>query len=114
MSNAAPTVDRAALAVLVSGGADSAVLLAEFLSRHERVFPLYVRCGLFWEEAELAHLGRFLDALRDPSLQPLHVLEMPVRDLYDAHWSLTGEGVPGGDTPDDAVFLPGRNVLLLA
>ncbi|MFZ8477477.1 7-cyano-7-deazaguanine synthase, partial [Staphylococcus aureus] len=29
-------------------------------------------------------------------------------------WSLTGQGVPGADTPDDAVFLPGRNVLLLA
>jgi 7-cyano-7-deazaguanine synthase len=114
MSTAAPTADRAALAVLVSGGADSAVLLAESVPGRERVFPLYVRCGLFWEEAELAHLRRFLDALPGPSLRPLHVLEMPVRDLYGAHWSLTGEGVPDGDTPDDAVFLPGRNVLLLS
>jgi 7-cyano-7-deazaguanine synthase len=114
MSTAAANPDSAALAVLVSGGADSAVLLAESLADHERVFPLYVRCGLFWEEVELSHLRRFLAAGRRPSLRPLHVLEMPVRDLYDAHWSLTGEGVPGGETPDDAVFLPGRNVLLLS
>ena len=114
MATDALTADRAALAVLVSGGADSAVLLADTLSRHDRVFPLYVRCGLFWEEVELAHLRRFLAALSGPSLRPLHVLEMPVRDLYGQHWSLSGEGVPGPDTPDDAVFLPGRNVLLLA
>jgi 7-cyano-7-deazaguanine synthase len=114
MSTAAPATDRAALAVLVSGGADSAILLADSLPDHDRVFPLYVRCGLFWEEVELAHLRRFLEALPVPSLQPLHVLEMPVRDLYDVHWSLSGESVPGGDTPDDAVFLAGRNVLLLS
>src|SRR5438876_462009 len=31
-------------------------------------------------------------------------------------WSspLTGAGVPDADSPDEAVFLPGRNVLLLA
>jgi len=114
MSTVSPIPDAAALAVLVSGGADSAVLLAESLADHDRVFPLYVRCGLFWEEVELAHLRRFLEAVRRPALRPLHVLEMPVRDLYDAHWSLTGEGVPGVDTADSAVFLPGRNVLLLS
>jgi 7-cyano-7-deazaguanine synthase len=106
---------RTPIAVLVSGGADSAVLLAESLRSHSRVHPLYVRCGLFWEEAELPHLHQFLDAVRTPALAELHLLEMPVRDLYrDNHWSLTGDNVPDGDTPDDAVFLPGRNVLLLA
>jgi 7-cyano-7-deazaguanine synthase len=103
------------IAVLVSGGADSAVLLAESLRSHSLVHPLYVRCGLCWEETELVHLRRFLDVVRSPALAGLHILEMPVRDLYrSSHWSLTGENVPDGDTPDDAVFLPGRNVLLLA
>jgi len=37
-----------------------------------------------------------------------------VADLYGEHWSVTGRGVPGAETPDEAVFLPGRNVLLLA
>ena len=41
-------------------------------------------------------------------------LEAPAGDLYGDHWSLTGKGVPDADTPDAAVYLPGRNVLLLA
>src|SRR5207302_1661103 len=60
------------------------------------------------------HLHRFLAAAAAPALKPLHVLAMPVADLYGAHWGLTGAGVPGADTPDEAVYLPGRNVLLLA
>lgn len=102
------------LAVLVSGGLDSAILLAEASRRHPEVHPLYVRFGLAWEEVELAHLRRFAEAVATPALRPVSVLEMPVRDLYGAHWSVTGERVPGADTPDEAVFLPGRNVLLLA
>jgi 7-cyano-7-deazaguanine synthase len=102
------------LAVLVSGGLDSAVLLAEALRGRPAVHPLYVRTGLFWESAELHHLRQFLDAVTSPALRPLHVLELPVADLYGDHWSLTGRGVPDADSPDEAVFLPGRNVLLLA
>jgi 7-cyano-7-deazaguanine synthase len=102
------------LAVLVSGGLDSAILLAESLERHPAVWPLYVRFGLFWEQAELRHLQRFLDAVRSPVLQSLTLLDMSVRDLYGDHWSLTGIGVPDAGTPDAAVFLPGRNVLFLA
>ena len=34
-------------------------------------------------------------------------------DLYDGHWSLTGRGVPAADGPDQEVYLPGRNPLLL-
>lgn len=100
--------------MLISGGLDSAILLGEALREQAAVQPLYVRCGLFWEEAELAHLRRFLDALRSPALRPLHILQQPVGDLFDAHWSLSGSNVPGADTPDEAVFLPGRNVLLLS
>jgi 7-cyano-7-deazaguanine synthase len=81
--------------------------------RGDEVAPLYVRCGLFWEEVELRHLRRYLAAVAAANLRPLHVLEVPVRDVYGPHWSLSGAGVPGADTPDEAVFLPGRNVLLL-
>lgn len=111
-----PTAADAAhpLAVLVSGGLDSAILVAEALTRRSAVWPIYVRFGLFWEPVELHHLHRFLDAIRAPALQPLTVLEMPVADLYGEHWSLSGKDVPAAGTPDAAVFLPGRNVLLLA
>src|SRR5262245_43368462 len=102
------------VAVLVSGGLDSAILLAEMLRQREVVHPLYVQFGLYWEAEELRHLRRFLGAVRRPSLRSLHVLDLPVRDLYGDHWSMTGHGVPDALSPDDAVFLPGRNVLLLA
>ncbi len=102
------------LAVLVSGGLDSAILLGEALRSCSAVHPLYVRHGLSWEPVELSHLRRFVEAAHAPALRPLSVLEMPVADLYGDHWSVTGRGVPGADTPDEAVFLPGRNVLLLS
>lgn len=106
---------NATLAVLVSGGLDSAILLGEAGRTHRAVQPLYVRQGLFWEEVELTHLQHFLAALPDGHVLPLHLLELPVRDLYaPTHWSVNGQSVPDAATPDEAVFLPGRNVLLLA
>jgi 7-cyano-7-deazaguanine synthase len=114
MDHSSPTDAARSLAVLVSGGLDSAILVAESLSRYAAVWPIYVRFGLFWESVELHHLHRYLDAIRAPALRPLTVLEMPVADLYGEHWSLSGKGVPAAGTPDAAVFLPGRNVLLLA
>jgi 7-cyano-7-deazaguanine synthase len=100
--------------VLISGGLDSAILLGEALGTATAVYPLYVRNGLSWEAAELQHLCRYLEAVHVSALRPLTILEMPVADLYGDHWSVTGRGVPGAETPDDAVFLPGRNVLLLS
>jgi 7-cyano-7-deazaguanine synthase len=104
----------AAIGVLTSGGLDSAILLGETLRHHAAVQPIYVRQGLLWEGAELDHLDRFLDALRQPALRPLVVLDLPVADVYGDHWSLHGRGAPGAETADEAVYLPGRNVLLLA
>src|SRR5262245_10116485 len=114
MSATRDTTDRSALAVLVSGGLDSAILVAESLDSHPAVHPLYVRFGRAWEAAELAHLRRFLEAIATPALRPLVILDMPVGDLYGRHWSITGEGVPAAGTPDELVFLPGRNVLFLS
>src|SRR4051812_16298448 len=74
-----------ALAVLISGGLDSAILLGDALGKHEPIQPLYIRCGLLWESAELAHLHRYLKAIACAPLRPLVVLEQPVADLYGAH-----------------------------
>jgi 7-cyano-7-deazaguanine synthase len=104
----------ATVAVLISGGLDSAILLGDALRRGSTVHPLYLRMGLYWEEAELHFLRRYLDALRGPALAALRILELPVADLYGEHWSLHGRAVPDADSPDEAVFLPGRNVLLLS
>jgi 7-cyano-7-deazaguanine synthase len=102
----------ARIAVLASGGLDSAVLLAD-LARENTVFPVYVEAGLHWEPREKRALESYLGALEMPNLQPLTVLEMPVRSFYGQHWSTTGQGVPGYEAPDAAVYLPGRNVLLI-
>jgi 7-cyano-7-deazaguanine synthase len=109
-----PATPTEPLAVLVSGGIDSAVLLAEAVRAYPAVHPLFVRTGLIWETAELDHLHRFLTAIASPALRPLRILEEPVAELYGRHWSLTGVGVPAAGTPDELVYLPGRNVLLLA
>jgi 7-cyano-7-deazaguanine synthase len=102
------------LAVLISGGLDSAILLGDALRHHAAVTPIFIRCGLAWEGVERAYFDRYLAALARPALKPLVVLDQPVRDLYGAHWSTTGANVPDASSPDEAVFLPGRNVLLLS
>jgi len=84
------------------------------VDRGGRILPLYLRCGLRWEAAELHWLRRFLRAVRSPRLLPLEVIEMPLGALYGRHWSLTGRRIPGARSLDRAVFLPGRNALLLS
>ena len=101
------------IAVLASGGLDSSILLAD-LARTAEVFPIYVRKGLLWEEEELRSLNAFIGALHSSNVHGVTELCVPVEGLYGDHWSLTGEGTPGADTADDAVFLPGRNVLLVS
>ena len=106
---------RPSHAVLTSGGVDSAVLVADLARRGWSVQPLYIRFGLTWEATEEAHLRRFLNALpANLQAEPLVVFDLPIADLYGAHWSVSGAGVPDDTTPDSAVYLPGRNLLLLA
>jgi 7-cyano-7-deazaguanine synthase len=99
--------------VLLSGGVDSAVLVGKLLQEEQCVVPFYVRTGCLWEGCELKMARRFLAALACPKLADLVLLETPVADLYDRHWSLSGQAVPDESTPDEAVYLPGRNPLLL-
>ena len=100
-------------AVLFSGGLDSAVLLAEEAARAD-VQPIYVKVGLAWEGAERAALARLLTSgIGGPNVRPLVVLTVDMTDVYPAtHWALQGRP-PNYDTPDEAVYLPGRNIVLL-
>lgn len=99
--------------LLLSGGLDSAILLGHLLDAGRRVQPFYVRSHLRWEAAEEAAARRFVAALQSSQLAELVALEMPVADLYRDHWSVTGRQVPDAASPDEAVYLPGRNALLL-
>jgi 7-cyano-7-deazaguanine synthase len=100
-------------AVLLSGGLDSAVLLADAAQRAERVQPLYVSVGLAWEADERAAIARLLQAAPFRNVAPLAQLHFDMRDIYPpTHWAIRGEA-PGFDTPDEDVYLEGRNIVLL-
>jgi 7-cyano-7-deazaguanine synthase len=99
--------------VLLSGGLDSAVLAAHE-AQDTRVLPVYVSVGLAWEAAELAMVDQLL---RAPVLagrtDPLARVEFTMRDVYPpAHWAIRGVP-PAYDTPDEDVYLTGRNLVLL-
>lgn len=98
--------------VLFSGGLDSAVLLAHE-AETARVHPLYVSVGLAWERAEQAMIARLLAAEAFRDVAPLTVVEFNMRDVYSpAHWAIRGVP-PAYDTPDEDVYLVGRNLVLL-
>lgn len=108
-------VVKRSAAVLCSGGLDSAVLLADELSQGGRVQPIHIRCGLAWEDAEGRVIARLLSAPpfanRTPELVTLSVTTL---DLYpDQHWAILGTP-PAFDTPDEDVYLEGRNLLLIS
>lgn len=101
-------------AVLLSGGLDSAVLLAEEAACGE-VQPIYVSAGLAWEPAERAVVSALLaQKALGPRVRPLASLSVEMRDVYAAtHWAVDGHP-PAYHTPDEDVYLPGRNIILLA
>ncbi|MGE3276917.1 MAG: 7-cyano-7-deazaguanine synthase [Vicinamibacterales bacterium] len=99
--------------VLLSGGLDS-VVLAAAMAREGTVHPVHVSVGLAWEAAELAAIE---DVLAAPPLggrvEPLATLRFEMRDIYaPTHWAVMGRA-PEYDTPDEDVYLAGRNLVLL-
>jgi 7-cyano-7-deazaguanine synthase len=102
---------------MLSGGLDSAVLAAQE-SRAHVVHPVYVAGGLAWEEGEQRVIRQLLShppfTNGEHPIQPLTRLEFSLRDIYpEAHWALTGRP-PAYDTPDEDVYLHGRNIALLS
>lgn len=106
--------DRTATGVLLSGGLDSAVLVADVAAQGGQVYPIYVSVGLAWETLERAAIEAFLASCPlGSSTRPLAALTLDMRDIYPAeHWARTGHP-PGYHTPDEDVYLPGRNIVLL-
>jgi 7-cyano-7-deazaguanine synthase len=104
---------RRPTAVLISAGLDSAVLVAAE-ARTSEVHPIYVSAGLAWEAEERRALERLLQhAPFAGRVAPVAELTFTVRDVYPAsHWALRGQP-PAFDTPDEDVYLTGRNVVLL-
>ena len=59
-------------------------------------------------------MKRFLAAVAEPNIESLREIDLPVTDLYNSHWSTTGESTPDHLSDDREVYLPGRNLMLLA
>ncbi|HWA96992.1 MAG TPA: 7-cyano-7-deazaguanine synthase [Pirellulales bacterium] len=102
------------IGLLLSGGLDSAILLGHLVRQGHMVQPFYVQSQLRWQAAELAAVQQFIAALNSPLVAALAELALPLADLYAGHWSVAGYSVPDEQSPDEAVFLPGRNLLLIA
>lgn len=100
--------------MLCSGGLDSVVLLAHEAGRAPAL-PIYVSVGLAWEPDEERRLTRILSGSPFAGgVQPLVRLEVSMRDIYpESHWARRGTP-PAYDTPDEDVYLVGRNVVLLS
>src|SRR5262245_47710027 len=100
--------------VLLSGGLDSAVLAAQEVQTRS-VHPVYVASGLAWEEGDQRLVKELLN--RPPfagRVAPLVRLDFNMRDVYAAsHWAIAGTP-PAYDTPDEDVYLHGRNIALLS
>jgi 7-cyano-7-deazaguanine synthase len=104
-----------AAAVLFSGGLDSAVLLAMELQGGHGARPVHIRAGLAWEAAEARAIQRLM--ARSPFVDrawPVMTLTVDMRDVYPAtHWAIRGQP-PAYDTPDEDVYLEGRNIMLIS
>lgn len=108
---------RPGVVVLLSGGLDSAILTGLALDRGDPVHPLYVRQGFVWEAEEMAAVQRFLADLRSRAnglMRPLAVAQLGAPRSFSSRWALDESSAPPDDrSPDEAVYLPGRNLALL-
>ena len=104
--------------MLFSGGLDSAVLLARRRTRRgQRVDqPIYVSAGLAWEREERAMATRFLAArvLDARGLPLVAAHRRHARRLSGQRTGPFAASRPRYDTPDEDVYLEGRNIVLLS
>ncbi|PIQ85040.1 MAG: 7-cyano-7-deazaguanine synthase [Candidatus Omnitrophica bacterium CG11_big_fil_rev_8_21_14_0_20_45_26] len=102
-------------ALLLSGGIDSAILLHRLLQKKCTVYPVYIQSHYLWEHAELYWLKKLLHRLKSSAyLKSLTVLKTRMDDVLKHSWAINGKAVPGRSSRDEAVYLPGRNLLLIA
>jgi 7-cyano-7-deazaguanine synthase len=109
------------IGLLLSGGLDSSILAGHLLQQGRPVQPFYIQSGLVWQREELRAVKRLLQTLgaldcpiaAESPLRELVLLELPLADVYGQHWSLTGCDTPDAHSVDEAVYLPGRNLLLV-
>lgn len=112
-ANAKTTHQSGQICVLTSGGSTNLALLWDLSRKYSRVLPIFMQTGLRWEECELYWLKKFMRSGRIKNLEPLEILSLSLRDIYQTHWSLTGVKIPDQGADAREAYVPGRNVLLL-
>jgi len=90
------------------------VLIQQLSKNYSRVVPLYIESGHVWERAERYWLTRFLKAIHKRQIQAAVRLACPSNDVTRDHWGVTGERIPSARSRDKAVYIPGKNILLIA
>lgn len=98
---------------LLSGGLSTAPLLDYCESHFDSTTPVYIRSGFRWEDAELFWLKKILRHKKREGVESLEILELPLRDLYQFHWSVTGVKVPKGDSQKSDRTIIGRELMML-
>ncbi len=108
---------RPGVVILLSGGLDSAVMAGLAVDRGDPIYPLFVRQGFVWEDEEVAAVRRFLAELkmRAPGkVNALLVSTLSAPRQLAGDWAVDPDRpVPDSASPDEAVYLPGRNLSLL-
>lgn len=82
-----------------------------YLARKRLHTALYVACGFVWESAEKRHLHRLLSRMGIDTGR-LKIVSYPF-PAQEALWAAGKGPVPDAASPDAAVYLPARNLLLL-
>ena len=90
------------------------MLLVELAKNFKSLYPIYVRCGLFWEDTELRFLRSFVSAVGEDRIHEPQSLDFPMGDVYSGQWQTTGTGIPGYYEPDEHWEIPGRNLILIS
>ena len=88
-------------------------MLAAAALERGRVRPIHVSVGFAWESEERAMAARlFAQPPFAGRIDPLVALSFDMRDVFPpTHWAVRGEP-PSFDTPDEDVYIHGRNVIL--
>ena len=82
--------------------------------RQAPVVALYVSVGFAWEPEERRVAAELIATAPFAGLAGFVELSFDMRDVFPAtHWAVRGTP-PAYDTPDEDVFIDGRNVILLS
>lgn len=96
--------------LLTSAGIESCAMLQKACQQQDQVYALYTAIGHSWERVERDYWLRLVSAFELAGTR-----EVEAGGVYaKEHWSVEGRAIPSLHSPDEAVYLPARNILLVS